>query len=269
MNAGCIALKRIIFRSVLCALALQWTQFARAQSTIVYTPGPGFWIPQAYEPSATLDMNQDGTIDFTFSQGLWIGSHDYPSSSGIQHVYVELPLPNNVLNQGIYAASVPPGEWIGLPAPADMAWSTHTYAYLFAYWFSDGLSGVYGPIGQQGQGYLGVRFTAGNDIHYGWIFVQGASVVDWAYESRPNHPIRAGAKPVPIPLSNSCIDRPGYLRIVAETEIGKAYQVQVKDSLLDFSWSNLSFALPASGTSTMVDLPMTEIRAFYRIVEAD
>lgn len=251
---------------ILLILSAPW---AWAQSTIVYSPGPGFWIPQAYEPSAKLDMNNDGTIDFTFSQGFWIVSHDYPSSTGIQQIYVGLPTSNYILNQGTYVASVPPGEWIGLSTPADMAWSTHTYAYLFAYWFRDGLSGVYGLIGQQGQGYLGVRFYSGNDIHYGWIFVQGLSVVDWAYESRPNEPIRAGAKPVPVPLTHSSIDRPGHLRIVAETEIGKAYQVQFKDSLLDFSWSNLSFALPASGTSTMVDLPMTERRAFYRIVEAD
>ena len=50
-------------------------------------------------------------------------------------------------------------------------------------------------------------------------------------------------RPVPVPLTHSSIDRPGHLRIVAETEIGKAYQVQFKDSLLDFSWSNLSLSL--------------------------
>ena len=240
-----------------------------AQSTIVYSPGPDFWIPQAYEPSAKLDMNQDGAIDFTFSQGFWIASHDYPSSSGIQDIYVGLPTSNYILNQGTFVASVSSGEWIGLSPPVDMAWSTHTYAYLFAYWFRDGSSGVYGPIGQQGQGYLGVRFNSGNDIHYGWIFVQGLSIVDWAYESRPNQPIRAGAKPIPVPLTQASIQRPGYFRMAAETETGKAYQVQIKTSLLDFSWSNLSFALPAGSTNTFVDIPLTNQKAFYRVVEAD
>ena len=254
---------------LLAALIILCAQWVWAQSTIVYTPGPEFWIASAYESPATLDMNQDGLIDFTFSQGFWIGSLDFPSSSGIQFIYVGLPSSNGTLNQGNYVASVPFGEWIGLSAPVGMAWSTHTYAYLFAHWYRDGLYGEHGQIGQEGQGYLGVRFHSGNDIHYGWIFVQGALIVDWAYESRPNQPIRAGAKPVPVPLSHASTERPGHLRIVAETESGKAYQVQFKDSLLDFSWSNLSFALPASGSSISVDLPMTERRAFYRVVEAD
>ena len=114
-----------------------------------------------------------------------------------------------------------------------------------------------------------MRFSAADGDHFGWVFVQGQTLVEWAYESRPNQPIRAGAKPVPVPLTHSSIERPGYLRIVAETEYGKAYQVQVKESLMNFSWSNLSFALPASGSSILVDLPITESRAFYRVVEAD
>jgi hypothetical protein len=128
---------------------------------------------------------------------------------------------------------------------------------------------MYGPIGEQGSGYLGVRFYTVDGDHYGWVYVQGWSVVDWAYETRPNQPIRAGAKPVPVPLSHASIERPGYFRLVAETENGKAYQVQTKESLLDFSWSNLSFALPAGSTNTLVDIPMTGEKRFYRVVEAD
>ena len=57
--------------------------------------------------------------------------------------------------------------------------------------------------------------------------------------------------------------------MAAETVIGKAYQVQVADSLVASAWSNLGFVLPANSMNTMVDLPMTGREAYYRIVEAD
>jgi hypothetical protein len=84
-------------------------------------------------------------------------------------------------------------------------------------------SGWSGGVGEVGVGYLGVRFHAADGLHYGWIRVRlprgmllfqplpanpsplPASdqplpvlleltpvVVDWAYESRTNTPIRAG-----------------------------------------------------------------------------
>ncbi|GEM_PF-1491750 len=94
-----------------------------------------------------------------------------------------------------------------------------------------GTSGVNGPIGEQGQGFFGVRFSAADGNHYGRGFAQGQGVVDWVFESRPNQPIRAGAKPVPVFLAHTSIQRAGYLRVAAETETGKADQVQVKAGL--------------------------------------
>ncbi len=70
-------------------------------------------------------------------------------------------------------------------------------------------------------------------------------------------------------VSHTSVVRPGFLRLMAETESGKAYQVQTKESLSDFSWRNLSFVLPASSTNALVDIPMTGKKAFFRVVEAD
>ena len=250
------------------ALAAQWTL---AQSTIVHTSGRVYADPWFFSTSASVDMNQDGVEDLSLSADPWFCTADVPTSYCNQTLYIGIPSTSAVLVQGNYAASIPIGEWIGMSGPSNTAWSTHYIASLMTYWRSPryGTSGVRGPIGEQGQGYFGVRFSAADGEHYGWVFVQGQILVEWAYELRPNQPIRAGAKPIPAPLSHAMIERPGHLRIVAETENGKAYQVQFKDSLLDFSWSNLSFALPASGPSISVDLPLTERRAFYRIVEAD
>lgn len=55
-------------------------------------------------------------------------------------------------------------------------------------------------MGETGVGYLGVRFQSANGLHYGWVRVrlprpdlyETPSVVDWAYETRPNTPLRAG-----------------------------------------------------------------------------
>lgn len=246
-------------------------QFAGAQSTIVYTPGPAFAIPWPFGPSASLDLNQDGVIDFTFSMGPTICTMDVPTSFCSEPCYVGIPATNSTLNQDLFAAGIPPGEWIGNAGPSNTVWSAGGSTYLFISWYSprDGTSGVRGPIGEQGEGYLGVRFSASDGEHYGWVFVRGSSVVDWAYEIRPGHAIRAGARPVPAPLTRAAIQRPGYLRLVAATQDGKAYQVQTKADLFDFSWANLGFVLPATGTNILVDLPMTGRQAFFRVVEAD
>ncbi|HEY7097880.1 MAG TPA: hypothetical protein VH437_14235 [Terriglobales bacterium] len=45
--------------------------------------------------------------------------------------------------------------------------------------------------------YLGVRFVIGGEVHYGWIgfrrvFLYQVTLGGWAYETRPDTPIRAG-----------------------------------------------------------------------------
>ena len=77
------------------------------------------------------------------------------------------------------------------------------------------------------------------------------------------------AKPVPVPLALPTVARPGYLRLNWPSEIGKAYQVQVKGRLEAFAWTNLSFVTPATTTNTMLDLPMSGAAQFMRVVEAD
>jgi hypothetical protein len=52
-----------------------------------------------------------------------------------------------------------------------------------------------GPLVDAGVGYLGVQLSAEDGPHFGWVRLRMApvvSVVDWAYESRPNTPIHAG-----------------------------------------------------------------------------
>ena len=116
---------------------------------------------------------------------------------------------------------------------------------------------------------MGVRFSSVDGMHYGWVHVRQTVVINWAYETRLGVPIRTGASLVSVPLASAEAVRPGYLRLKAATEIGKAYQVQVREDLNAFPWKNLNFVIPATTTNMMVDLPMTAATQFFRVLEAD
>ncbi len=121
--------------------------------------------------------------------------------------------------------------------------------------------------------YIGVEFPIDGQTHYGWIrlehflFAPGGRIIEWAYESTPGVPIYAGLKPVP--LKAPVIARPGFLRLEWPAEIGRTYQVQAREQLDAPAWSNLSFALPATSTNIMVDLPMQADAQFFRVIEVE
>ena len=138
-------------------------------------------------------------------------------------------------------------------------------------------------VGMPGYGdFMGVRFRRGSDWHYAWVRFGSLPdpsgltsetlwpcVLEYASERRPGVPILAGAKPVVIPMASPDVARPGYLRLKWSAQVGRTYQVQAKDRLDAFAWTNLNFALPASATDMMIDLPMQSAAQFVRIVEAD
>ena len=265
-NLKAHTMKRILL-VVLFAIGPHW---AWAQSTIAYTGGPAFPIPSEFAP-ASVDLDHDATADFTLVAGFAICTMDVPTSFCSMSLYVTSLGTNALLTQGYYASIVSVGEWVGELAPSNSVWFAGGNTTLLTWWWSprNGTSGASGPLGELGEGYLGVRFSAADGQHYGWVHVREAVVLDWAYEMRPHVPIRAGARPVPVPLSSPHLVRPGYLRLTAATEIGKTYQVQAKARLDAFPWANLSFVIPATTTNMTVDLLVTAPAQFFRIVEAD
>ena len=94
-------------------------------------------------------------------------------------------------------------------------------------------------------------------------------MVDWAFETRVNTPIRAGAKPVLVPLQIQPSPRMNYFRVSWLSVSEKAYQVQFKTKIEAPLWSNLDFNLIGSSANNVVDLPITGKAGFYRVVEAD
>lgn len=111
---------------------------------------------------------------------------------------------NEFLVSGYYSSVQSFGAWIAGDPPSRAAWSTPgASALLTDQWWSlygrdTGAqivhSGWNGPLAVSGVGYLGVRFYQPDGLHYGWIraLLNSPMVVDWAYETRPNTPIRAG-----------------------------------------------------------------------------
>ena len=257
-------------RIVLVLLFTVCSHWAWSQSTIAYTDGPAFQIPDEFVP-ATIDLDHDRSPDFSLFSSIPICTMDVPTSGCSSSFYVTALGSNALLVQTNYAAVLSAGDWVGPDTSTNGVWWGGGNVTLLTWWWSPryGTSGYSGPLATLVEGYLGVRFSSADGMHYGWVHVRQTVVINWAYETRPDVPIRAGARPVPVPLASPEAVRPGYLRLKAATEIGKAYQVQVRGDLNAFPWTNLNFVIPATTTNMMVDLPMTAAAQFFRVVEAD
>jgi hypothetical protein len=112
-----------------------------------------------------------------------------------------------------------------------------------------------GPVTPPGRAFLGVRFYSTDGLHYGWIQAQlpapitltngigtldGPPVIlDWAYETRPNASILAGAVPVPVPIAAPQIVQTKAIRLAWQSQTNLAYQIQYKDQLDAPLWANL------------------------------
>ena len=264
-------LPHAMIRIVLVVLFALGSPVARSQSTIAYTAGSAFPVPEG--GPATIDLDRDGSPDFSFtatmpeclSDGSFCSYSDFVTPLGA----------NALLTQNNYAAGLSAGDRIGPDSPTNGFWWYGGNVAIVTWWWipNDGTSGTKGPLATLAEGYLGVRFSGAGGVRYGWVRVREGFVLDWAYETRLGVPITAGAKPVPVPLAVPLappqVVRPGYLRLKAATEAGKAYQVQAKGDLSGSLWTNLSFVIPAATTNIMVDLPITVPAQYFRVVEAD
>ncbi len=252
---------------------------ASAQSTIAYFNGPAFQFLGDYEPTP-LDLNRDGTNDFDFSGGLFICTADIPVSGCTASFDVIPSETNAALAQGNNATMLPAGTSVGNVTFSNAVWRTKSTMLTSIYWSQRYTnSGWSGPLNAVGNGYFGVRFQAADGLHYGWvrarmpiqtsIYFEGSPVIlEWAYETRPNTPILAGATPTVVP-SQVQLAPPDHLRLTWQSEIGRKYQVQFKEQLGAPLWTNLDFAIVATATTTSVDFPLSSPTRFYRVVLAD
>jgi hypothetical protein len=180
-------------------------QVAFAESTIVYGP---------YQFSGSLneqllDMNQDGTNDFTFDSE-WLITMDVPTS-GIGYFFGVLPAADNyVLGFGSRVAALSPGDSISSVPVGAASWQHPRYGPVgVCSWTADLRRGTWsgwaGAMTGLDETFLGLRFSAADGDHLGWVRVRlngsdtsgMARLVDYAYERRPDSQILAGAVPEP------------------------------------------------------------------------
>ena len=258
-----------------------------AWSAVADFPGPAFQLPGMEGYASGVDFDGDGTFDCTFSAGGTICTADIPSSGCSQPYYASATGTNALLSQGGQICVMPAGNVIGSVVSSNTVWGNPGQGgILTGYYISPrfGTSGWGPPLQTLTNGYLGIRFYAADGLHYGWIHARmpdqnlgtngfpvefSPVIVDWAYETRVDTAIAAGATTVTALQAAPQVIRAGYLRLNWQTETGKTYQIQSKENLLLPFWTNLDFIIVATATNAMTDIPMTSEATFYRIVEAN
>jgi hypothetical protein len=260
------------------------------QSTIAYS---GF-VARGLD-GLELDVDGDGVAELSFGR-------TYTATSGNPsfhtNAYSVTPAGHaSVLFQDDSIHCLPAGAPVGSSSPG---WSTEAKGWPVVAWSwmvptplpDSSLPGTghppewfSGPLADTGgTAFLGLRFQTADGPRYGWVRLAarqlshpdnpfrihlGPSAVDWAFDTRPGVGILAGARPVLVSMNSPEVVRPGHLRLEWPAAPGGTYQVQSKDRLDAFAWTNLGFSLPASGTNLMVDLPIEKTVRFFRVVEAD
>jgi len=160
-----------------------------ALAKIVYTPTDRSIAPGT---SYALDLNHDGTTDFTL-----VNYFKATTSGGRGTLYAQPRMAGDAIQGHVKSSALAlrGGAIIGdkksfLPGKAVMAW-----AFSFVATYGNGGNWV-----NVKNRYLGLRFKVDGKIHYGWarlsvtIFLSNitTALTGYAYETIPNKPIIAG-----------------------------------------------------------------------------
>lgn len=148
-----------------------------------------------------IDLDQDGTPDFVFRAT--------PSlfdiyGLGSNHT---IAFPNNPPDLTRYAVPLAVGDTISSSLQPQYVWAESygdpNSSFSSGIVFNGGFETIIGTFVNR-RGYVGLEFQSGGNTHYGWIqldceffYNNGGYVLDYAYETRPNTPIFAGAVPEP------------------------------------------------------------------------
>jgi hypothetical protein len=176
-----------------------------AEAEIIYTPSnTPMAIAQSNQgPALTpIDLNNDGTPDFTFVMLSTLGFHSTTFSATTTRfkflLKIDPALKGNQAVEGqqaLTASAVPAGVTIG-PKQKFAAGD----AYLRFQSFHPGGSRNSGTWQNVEYAYVGLKFLINGEVHYGWArvkfpypgSVKDASIYGYAYESTANQPIVTG-----------------------------------------------------------------------------
>ncbi len=250
-----------------------------AQATIVYRDIEDVWLFGAGGGTVfyDLDFDQNGSADLTFRST----AHQFDCVPQNNNRILSIPAVPPDLGSDVIPLTV--GEEISATPRDPYAWnacltlpSGIKIGSVFTSCMNTGFGLVCLGLFTCQNAYMGAEFQIDGQLHYGWVGVDcslggvnGGWVTEYAYETRPGVPIKAGPKQVVVPTAAPEVARPGYLRLKWPSEVGKAYQVQTRTRMDTLRWTKLSFVIPATATETMVDLPMQGTAQFFRVIEAD
>jgi hypothetical protein len=193
-----------------------------AAAEVIYTPS-NIPITQGFAGGSTtsLDLNNDGTADFAFSNFSYF-------THGLGEAYLKI-LPDQTGNEiagiqikgqrHITAAALPAGVEVGPSANFQSSPQGLFMAGIFNGSQNNSFSGSWLKVE---TAYVGLKFMVDGETHYGWARVKlvgpgaysSASIYGYAYESIPNQAIVTGqsrgtaanqqiSKLVPPPVSAS------------------------------------------------------------------
>lgn len=194
------------------ALGLAPVGLALAQGTIAYfRPSEPLYGLQGLQ----LDLNGDGQAEARFYSGSEPGAGYFGTAASGVTTSRLLVTPQGPYDIGSYLVGFSGGFLIGGPLPDSVLWAAHDApngygrANVLGSWLPQGLGD---PILPDGDFYgtiafMGIQFQISSEWHYGWARIRGTTyetalappgwILDWAYETRPDTPIAAGAVPEP------------------------------------------------------------------------
>lgn len=158
----------------------------------------------------SVDLNHDGTEDYRVVATGTVTWGFQMEGVGVNAVWSH---PTGGLDIGAPIVPLAFGTGIGATLPGGDEWrltETTPFGINGPYFSSYSSIGSLGLFVDQ-TAYAGLQFYIGSELHYGWIKVQelpwlggGGIVFEYAYDTRQNMPIMAGAVPEPGTISLFC-----------------------------------------------------------------
>jgi len=205
--------------------AFGWGEAAHA--VIVYRDVEDITLLRG-DPSVVLDLDDNGTLDLHFRNNAGGGQAasirfiglPYPTPVPDPSAHYSYALSSNARpgNATYYVRAFYDGEQINEPGVGntvkvirDPIPPFEPFGKGYGIMKSDYVNFRYDPGSPDTFKFAGIAINdLNNELHFGWVRIRafyadtpvygdlGATLYDWAFETEPNTPILAGAKPVPV-----------------------------------------------------------------------
>jgi hypothetical protein len=152
--------------------------------------------------SVSIDLNNDGTTDFTLSNGGGGYDHSFYGSFGAIPLTGGKVIAGRSGSQGAYASALANGAIVGPSAQFSSAAGQGQVLIERSVGFvsASTVNTAFGKWGNASNQYLGVKFLINGKTHYGWIQMStktmgsiSATITAYAYETDGNTAITIGS----------------------------------------------------------------------------